>query len=146
MPIIFAFIIVVSLWLLCLWLSTTYLPDWATRGQFGDLFGAVNAFFSGIAMSGIIYAILLQRKDLELQREELALQRKEMKGSRKALQAQLETQITSIEVSGLQGKIEAVKLRGELGRDGQPKDFHAIEKLSDEIISKAKALRSECLQ
>ena len=44
------------------------LPDWSTRGQFGDLFGAVNATFSGLAFAGLIYAILLQREDLELRK------------------------------------------------------------------------------
>lgn len=36
----------------------------ATRGQFGDQFGAVNALFSGLAFAGIIFTILLQRSDL----------------------------------------------------------------------------------
>ena len=53
-------------------------PDWTTRGQFGDIFGAVNALFSGLAFAGLIYAILLQREDLGLQREELKLTREEL--------------------------------------------------------------------
>ena len=43
------------------------------RGQFGDLFGGVNALFTGLAFAGVIYTILLQRRELELQREELRL-------------------------------------------------------------------------
>ena len=35
-------------------------------GSFGDMFGAINALFSGLAFAGIIYAILLQRKELSL--------------------------------------------------------------------------------
>lgn len=46
------------------------------RGTFGDKFGAVNALFSGLAFSGIIFTILLQRKELELQRDELKSTRK----------------------------------------------------------------------
>jgi hypothetical protein len=42
-----------------------------TRGQFGDIFGGVNAFFTGLAFAGVIYTIFLQRKELELQRDEL---------------------------------------------------------------------------
>lgn len=49
----------------------------AIRGQFGDQFGAVNALFSGLAFAGIIFTILLQRRDLSLQREELEETRKE---------------------------------------------------------------------
>jgi hypothetical protein len=41
------------------------------RGTFGDMFGSVNALFSGLALAGIILTILLQRKELKLQREEL---------------------------------------------------------------------------
>jgi uncharacterized membrane protein YciS (DUF1049 family) len=60
------------------------LPDWQTRGQFGDVFGAVNALFSGLAFAGLIYAILLQREDLALQRTELQLTRQELKRSASA--------------------------------------------------------------
>jgi len=59
-------------------------PDWSARGQFGDMFGAVNATFSGLAFAGLIYAILLQREDLALQRSELELTRKELMRSASA--------------------------------------------------------------
>lgn len=55
------------------------LPDWTTRAQFGDMCGAVNVVFSGLALAGVICAILLQREDLEIQRQELALTRTELK-------------------------------------------------------------------
>lgn len=48
-----------------------WFPWWATKnqgGQFGDSFGVVNALFSGLAFAGVIFAILLQKKELELQR------------------------------------------------------------------------------
>ncbi len=48
------------------------------RGIVGDMFGAVNALFSGLALAGIVYTIHLQREDLSLQREELRLTRDEM--------------------------------------------------------------------
>lgn len=57
------------------------LPDWSSRGQFGDVFGSVNALFSGLAFSGIIYTILLQREELALQRKELELTRQELQRS-----------------------------------------------------------------
>ena len=41
------------------------------RGQFGDMFGAVNALFSGLAFAGLILTLILQRKELTLQRDEL---------------------------------------------------------------------------
>ena len=51
------------------------------RGTFGDMFGAVNALFSGLAFAGIVYTILLQRRELELQREELHVTRLELSRS-----------------------------------------------------------------
>lgn len=42
------------------------------RGTFGDKFGAVNSLFAGLAFAGIIFTILLQRKELQLQRDELS--------------------------------------------------------------------------
>ena len=48
-----------------------WFPWWTTKnkgGQFGDSFGVINALFSGLAFAGVICAILLQKKDLDLQR------------------------------------------------------------------------------
>ena len=53
-------------------------PEMASRGQFGDIFGGVNALFTGLAFAGLIYTILLQRRELELQRDELRLTREEL--------------------------------------------------------------------
>ncbi len=41
------------------------------RGKFGDSFGALNTLFAGLAFAGVIWAILLQREELEHQRTEL---------------------------------------------------------------------------
>lgn len=57
-----------------------YLPTtWENQGLFGDSYGVVNSFFSGLAFAGLVVAILLQRKELKLQREDLNLTREEMK-------------------------------------------------------------------
>jgi hypothetical protein len=53
------------------------LAGWPERGLFGDMFGALNALFSGLAFAGVIYTILLQRTELELQRNEMSLARVE---------------------------------------------------------------------
>lgn len=54
------------------------------RGTFGDMFGVVNALFSGLALAGVIFAILLQREELRLQRKELELTREELRKSAEA--------------------------------------------------------------
>lgn len=48
------------------------------RGQFGDMFGAVNALFSAAAFAVLIYSMWLQRTELRLQREELQETRAEL--------------------------------------------------------------------
>lgn len=63
-------------------------PDNNTRGTFGDQFGAVNALFSGLAFTGLIYTIILQRRDLEIQRHDLKLQRDEIALSRQEMEEQ----------------------------------------------------------
>ena len=60
------------------------LQSWPDRGTFGDMFGAVNTLFSGLAFAGVVYAILLQRKELALQRRELELTRAELKRTARA--------------------------------------------------------------
>ena len=72
--------VVVLLWAIS-GIATYPLQD---RGTFGDMFGAVNALFSGLAFAGVIYTILLQRKELELQREELVATREELARSASA--------------------------------------------------------------
>jgi len=72
-----------------LWRTTWYIlhenPD---KGQLGDMFGSVNALFSGLAFAGIIYTILLQHKELGLQRKELELTRSELTRTADAAQQQ----------------------------------------------------------
>lgn len=60
------------------WYVDSSYTDCQDRGTFGDKFGAVNALFSGLAFAGLIFTIVLQRKELSLQREELKLTRTEM--------------------------------------------------------------------
>ncbi len=85
-------ILLVGLSVILAWVATGYLlyddPD---RGTFGDMFGAVNALFSGLAFAGVIYAILLQREELRLQRRELELTRLELQGQKEQLEAQNRT-------------------------------------------------------
>lgn len=82
---------IIILWLINMIFAICYFPKSEDIGQFGDMFGVVNALFSGFAFAGVIYAILLQRQGLELQREELAATRVELEGQKKQLQAQDQT-------------------------------------------------------
>ena len=64
---------------------------WEHRGLLGDMFGVGNAIFSALAFAGVILAILMQKRELELQRQELKWTRTEVKGQKEQLQVQAET-------------------------------------------------------
>lgn len=64
--------IVISWW-------QSYVGTAGTLGEFGDQFGAANALFAGLAFAGVIVAMRMQSKELELQREELEDTREVMK-------------------------------------------------------------------
>ncbi|GAA5225115.1 hypothetical protein [Membranihabitans marinus] len=69
--IIYIVVLIIIIWLLSALLTYFLYETPADRGAFGDMFGAVNALFSGLALAGVIYTILLQSKELSLQRDEL---------------------------------------------------------------------------
>ncbi len=60
-----------------MWATTLGLLYWDDTeklgdiGKFGDMFGAVNALFSGLAFAGMIYAIWLQSQELRRTNEEM---------------------------------------------------------------------------
>ncbi|WP_146180620.1 hypothetical protein [Limnohabitans curvus] len=96
-------------------------PDWATRGQFGDVFGVVNALFSGLAFAGLIYTVFLQREELSLQRKELELTRLELQRTAKAqeqseiaLRAQAEAALQSARLTTTNALLEHYRV--ELSR------------------------------
>lgn len=74
---ILALVVIIAMW--CI--SYCYLKDMENeeRGTFGDMFGAINSLFSGLALTGIILTILLQRQELKYQRKELSDTREEFK-------------------------------------------------------------------
>lgn len=86
-------------WLLLLWtvivalwaLSGFVLYKDAQRGTFGDMFGAANALFSGLAFATLIYTAWMQREELSLQRKELEATRAELSGQKQQLAEQTKT-------------------------------------------------------
>ena len=78
-----AVLVVVSLWVANFVL---FIPESANlksmlgeRGTFGDMFGAVNALFSGLAFAGVVIAIVLQSQGLRASREEFIRSAKEQR-------------------------------------------------------------------
>lgn len=100
---IIMFIAVISIWLLSGIIIYFYTSNWSDRGTIGDMFGAVNALFSGLAFAALIYTIILQREDIKMNRAEIESNREELKksviaqqNSQQALQEQaLQTHLTA---------------------------------------------------
>lgn len=82
---IISVVLIIGIW------SFTYFDlknDLENRGSFGDMFGGINALFSGLALAGIIFTILLQREDLKAQKDELRLSRQEFEEQHRTFKIQ----------------------------------------------------------
>ncbi|GGI98179.1 hypothetical protein [Paenibacillus hunanensis] len=87
----------ISFWAINRFVNSDY------RGIFGDMFGAVNALFSGLAFAGLIYTITVQRKELSLQREAIQMQTKELEAqhietARSADQLQMQQELLNYQL------------------------------------------------
>ncbi|GIO36219.1 hypothetical protein J41TS12_10800 [Paenibacillus antibioticophila] len=116
------YIVLVVMLIVGLWLCSWYfIPKWYGKegleaGTFGDMFGAVNALFSGLAFAGLIYTIAVQRQELSLQRksiemqtEELKMQREETARSANELEEQRKLMNFQIVLSTLNGMLAVKK-------------------------------------
>jgi hypothetical protein len=68
-------VLAAALWAANLWIGLYYNGEETIigdRGTFGDVFGAVNSFFTGLAFVGVIYSIAMQREELAIARSEMA--------------------------------------------------------------------------
>ncbi len=133
------------------------LPDWATRGQFGDVFGAANTLFSGLAFAGLIYAILLQREDLALQRTELELTRQELQRTAKAqeqsevaLRAQADASSQSARLTAInfllkhyQGELHEIRRTGLPGGDPRIERFNEVTQRQAVLVEMLDSMFSE---
>lgn len=91
-------------------------------GQVGDMFGAVNALFAGLAFAGIILTLIMQSRQLQLQRDELGLQRKELELTRHELARSADAQGITTAIQALTGEIHGrvalLNLYKEVTADG----------------------------
>lgn len=88
---IFGVAVGVIIWGICAVFIQDLIPANEQRGQFGDMFGAVNSLISGLALAGIVISLIFQRRDIELTLEEMNRQVEEMAGSKKFLEQQSKT-------------------------------------------------------
>lgn len=88
---IFVGVGILLLWGGSWWWISQYFQNHEERGTFGDMFGAINALFSGLAFGGLIITLLYQKDELELQRAELQETREEMARQRNEFEEQNKT-------------------------------------------------------
>lgn len=86
----------VLVWILYMQILRVYVNDWAIQGLFGDQFGALNALFSGLALAGVIFAMVMQKEELELQRKELEKTHEIMREQKKETEISRQLQIQPI--------------------------------------------------
>lgn len=75
---IWAGCVICGVWLASFVVIYLCIDEWDVRGQFGDLFGSVNALFSGLAFAGLVITIIQQRHDLQLQRQAINQSKKDI--------------------------------------------------------------------
>lgn len=80
------FLSVIIFWIGLPFIFSTIRPDLSQRGQLGDSFGGITALFSGLALAGIIWAIVLQKEEIKIQQEELKNAQREMREQKRAIQ------------------------------------------------------------
>ena len=76
MKAIFTLIFIALIYGLYAFIVTKLYPDLPDRGLFGDMFGGINALFAGLALAGVVVAIILQRQELNNQKREFEKQDK----------------------------------------------------------------------
>lgn len=140
--------IISVLFVIISWYLTYYnLKDYSTecRGTFGDMFGGINALFSGLAFCGIIITILLQSSELRLQREEIQENRKELVRTTEvqekqgiSLNRQAENLKISAKLSALNTLVNYYNEKAKSEREAT-KGMFGISNHSNEYTSKAES-------
>jgi len=125
------------------WIATPlilykWMGKYEQMGQFGDLFGSINALFSGLAFAGVISAILLQRHELELQRKELRRSSTAQDEAQKALNKSLYAQTFKVALEIIEAP-DVVKARGVIARN-QHAFFQARHTWSEDCMIAAESV------
>lgn len=85
--------------------------DMAIRGQYGDQYGMLNAIFSGLALTGLIFTLWFQGRDLRLQTKALRLQIVEFQEQKEEMARSAAAQERSNQLSSISLKLTPISLR-----------------------------------
>lgn len=83
-------ILIITSIILGLWVGSACIAikqTWVKPGEFGDMFGAVNALFTGLALIGLVYTVYLQQEEMSMFRQE---KNEEKQRRRKQIEPHLE--------------------------------------------------------
>lgn len=139
-------IILLVVYVICFLYGECLRSDNMPSNEYGDMFGSLNTYFSGLAFMGLLATILLQRKDLQLQRKEMRYTRKEFEAQTKQFREDSElSKRHSLEsscfdyLSYLAERKEALKHDPFFKKKGRPMravrgKFVSLKKLLQEII------------
>lgn len=70
-----------------LWAGSKGDDKLVNAGQFGDMFGGVNALFTALAFSAVAWSAFMQRREMKMQRDELEAQREQLELQRQEMEA-----------------------------------------------------------
>ncbi len=140
-------VFVVILWLVVGLCIPAMYEDTAHEGQFGDMFGGVNALFSGLSIVGIVYAIILQQESIEQQQKslneqkrsidyqkvDLDNQRKELKETRREFQITRITTIVYNQLEKIQNELDNLLVNTAVEGENKFQSRFAIKKLNLEF-------------
>lgn len=137
---ILLFLGVIVIWAVSALVTMYFLQEWSDRGTFGDLFGAVNALFSGLAFAALIYTIALQRDEIKENRAEIVLNRKELSKASKLQEKAQKVLIQQVDQTHLSAKMNAMRTLVDYYNNqiGNPKS-------TPETIEKAKVKRKQII-
>lgn len=138
---VIAVILVVTIWSISGFTIYSLADNWGDRGTMGDMFGAVNALFSGLAFAALLYTLHVQREEIKLNRAEIALNRIELS---KSVKAQQESQ------EALKQQVAQTHLTAQLNAMNTAINYYTSQiestKSSEETINKAIAKRRLMIQ
>ena len=100
--------------------------DWSGKGQFGDMFGGLNALFSGFAFAGLLYTLILQRKSVEYQFNEISF-------TIKSIKRQNSLQLKSARLQAISLLLEKELVGGSVNWDKVAEYQGIIEGILDEL-------------
>jgi hypothetical protein len=112
------------------------------RGTFGDMFGALNAVFAGLAFMALVFALLMQQEELSLQRKQLELTRQELQKSAEAQQLVAKLQAISALLMSYEQNW-AVRMSAQPGTPFQMKAFSIATSRDECVHWLSKTLREE---